>query len=153
MAIYLLDTNTISYLADHASGFHEPTKRRLQAIAEDSEIAISILTLYELTYGLQYDPARSRLVSIVREEEVGIIPLSEAGAEIFAALKHAYRRRTGAPERAIGRHNVDLILASTAIVEKAVLVSNDAIFKALAQLEPRLSVENWAGSSNDPEAA
>ena len=144
MAAYLLDTNTISYLADHASAFHESTKRRLQALSEDSEVAISILTLYKLTYGFFYDPARSRLLSIVKEEQVRIVPLAEAGTETFAKLKHAYRKRTGANEKAIGRHNIDLILASTAIVEGAILVSNDAIFTTLAELEPRLSVENWA---------
>lgn len=145
MTLYLLDTNTISYLADHASPFHSPTKQRLQSLAEGSEIAISILTVYELTYGFLYDPAHSRLLSILKEEPVRVVPLTEAGTEPFATLKHAYRRRTGARERTLGRHNIDLILASTAIVEGAVLVSNDAIFTTLAELEPRLTVENWAG--------
>ncbi len=49
MTIYLLDTNTVSYLADHASAFHRPAERRLAEVPEDSEITISILTLYELT--------------------------------------------------------------------------------------------------------
>lgn len=144
MTLYLLDTNTVSYLADHASAFHEPTKRRLGSVPEESGIAISILTLYELTYGFSHDPASSRLLSIVREGQVKVVPLTEAGAEAFAALKHAYRRRTGGSGKAVGRHNVDLVLASSAIVEGAVLVSNDALFRTLAELDPRLTVENWA---------
>jgi predicted nucleic acid-binding protein len=144
MTLYLLDTNTVSYLADRASAFHEPAKHRLGSIPEESEVAISILTLYELTYGFVHDPARSRLLSIVREGQVRIVPLTEAGSEVFAALKHAYRRRTGGRAKALSRHNVDLILASSAIVEGAVLVSNDALFRTLAELEPRLTVENWA---------
>ena len=144
MTTYLLDTNTISYLADHASPFHQPAARRLAELPEESEIAISILTLYELTYGFFYDPVHSRLLSIVKEEPVRILPLTEAGTETFAALKHAYRRHTGARERTIGRHNIDLLLATTALTEGAVLVSNDAIFPTLATLEPRLAVENWA---------
>lgn len=144
MTTYLLDTNTISYLADRVSTFHEPTMRRLGDLPEESEVAISILTLYELTYGFFYDPAHSQLLAIVKEERVRIVPLTEAGSEIFAALKHAYRKRTGARERTIGRHNIDLILASSAVAEGAVLVSNDAIFTALSELEPRLVVENWA---------
>ena len=51
---------------------------------------------------------------------------------------------TGARERELVRHNIDLILASMAVVEGAVLVSNDAIFPALAAIEPQLLVENWA---------
>ena len=143
MATYLLDTNTISYLADRASAFHEPAKRRLLSLAEGSEMAISILTLYELAYGFQHDPAHSRLLSIVREEGVRIMPLTEHGASIFATLKQLYRQHTGASRKALGRHNIDLILASTAIIENAVLVSNDTIFKALAALEPRLAIESW----------
>jgi predicted nucleic acid-binding protein len=143
MTIYLLDTNTISYLSDHASPFHGSAKQNLQKLLEDDEIAISILTLYELTYGFFFDPAQSRLLSIVREEQLRIVPLTEAGAEAFATLKHAYRRQTGATEKTIGRHNIDLVLASTAIVEDAVLVSNDGMFETLVALEPRLKVENW----------
>ena|SRR3712207_6469218 len=146
MATYLLDINTISYLADHASVFHEPTKRRLMELPSESEVAISILTLYELTYGFFYGPAHTRLLSIVRDEQVRLVPLLEGGAETFAKLKHAYRKRTGAPERAMGRHNIDLILASTTIAEGAILVSNDTMFTTLAELEPQLSVENWAAS-------
>jgi predicted nucleic acid-binding protein len=144
MATYLLDTNTISYLADHASPFHPPAKRHLAGLPQECEIAVSILTLYELTYGFLYDPVHSRLLSILKEEPVRIVPLTEAGTGIFAALKHAYRRQTGARERTIGRHNIDLLLAATAVVEGAVLVSNDGIFVTLAGLEPRLTVENWA---------
>ena len=40
--------------------------------------------------------------------------------------------------------DTNIIVASTAIVEGAVLVSNDRIFRILATLEPRLVVENWA---------
>jgi predicted nucleic acid-binding protein len=144
MATYLLDTNTISYLADHASPFHPSAKRHLAGLPQECEIAVSILTLYELTYGFLYDPIHSRLLSILKEEPVRIVPLTEAGTGIFAALKHAYRRQTGARERTIGRHNIDLLLAATAVVEGAVLVSNDGIFVTLAGLEPRLTLENWA---------
>lgn len=143
MTTYLLDTNIVSYLADHASPFHQPASRRLAELPEGSEVTISILTLYELTYGFLYDPARSRLLSIVREEGVRIVPLDEAGAETFAALKHTYRGHTGGRERTIGRHNIDLLLAATALVEGAVLVSNDGLFVTLAALEPRLAIENW----------
>lgn len=85
-----------------------------------------------------------RLIAIVREAGIDVLAPSAPGAEIFASLKNAYRRHTGARERDLVRHNVDLILASTAVVEDAVLVSNDGIFAVLTQREPRLLVENWA---------
>src|SRR3982750_850230 len=101
MLTYLLDTNIVSYLADRAPPFHQPTKRHLNELPQECEIAISILTLYELTYGFFYDPVHSRLLSILTEEPVRVVPLTEAAAETFAALKHAYRRQTGARERTV----------------------------------------------------
>src|SRR5689334_14353919 len=144
MRTYLLDTNIVSYLADPSSPFHERVADAVLALAEGDRLAISTLTLYELAYGYVRDPGHSRLLAIVREEDFVVLAPAEAGAEAFARLKDAYRRHAGLREKALVRHNVDLILASTAILEDAVLVSNDAIFAALAELEPRLAVENWA---------
>jgi predicted nucleic acid-binding protein len=144
MPTYLLDTNIVSYLADPSSAFHERVAAAIGSLPDDSRLAVSVLTLYELAYGQERGPAGRHLLAIIRDEGVGVLAPSEAGAEVFARLKDAYRRHTGARSRDLVRHNVDLILASTALVEDAVLVSNDAIFATLAALEPRLMVENWA---------
>jgi predicted nucleic acid-binding protein len=42
------------------------------------------------------------------------------------------------------RHNVDFILASTAMEQEAVIVSKDSIFSKIQKFEPGLQVENWA---------
>jgi predicted nucleic acid-binding protein len=144
MVLYLLDTNTVSYLADHSSAFHAQTMRRLSGLPEPSKVAISILTLYELTYGASYGRSHSPLLSILDAEQVGLIQLPRSGASIFAEFKHSYRQHTGAREKTLGRHNIDSLLVTTAIVEGAVLVSNDGLFRTLAELEPGLILENWA---------
>ena len=144
MRTYLLDTNIISYLADPASAFHQQVADAVRSLPDESLLTISLLTLYELSYGYVRDPGHSRLLAIIREEGIGVLAPSEPGAEVFARLKNAYRLRTGVRERELVRHNVDFILASTAITEGAALVSNDTIFRTLSELEPRLEVENWA---------
>jgi predicted nucleic acid-binding protein len=144
MQTYLLDTNIISYLADPSSPFHERVADAICSLPDESRLAISVLTLYELAYGYVRDPGRASLLIIVKEEGVAVLGLPEAGAEVFARLKDRYRLHTGARNRDLVRHNIDLILASTAVVEGAVLVSNDGIFATLARLEPRLAVANWA---------
>ena len=146
MRTYLLDTNIISYLADPSSTSHNDILEATKSLPDENRLTISLLTLYELAYGYVRAPGHSRLLAIVREEGIEVLLPSEAGADVFARLKEAYRLHTGIRERALARHNLDLILASTAIVAGAVLVSNDAIFATLAELEPRLSVENWAKS-------
>lgn len=42
------------------------------------------------------------------------------------------------------KHNVDFILATTAITEDIVLVSNDQIFRDIQEVSPGLRLENWA---------
>src|SRR4051812_48963304 len=115
MRTYLLDTNIVSYLADPSSPFHERVADAILALPEEDQLAVSILTLYELSYGHLRSTSRSRLLAIVREEEFGVLMPQEAGAEVFAPLKAAYRRHPGARDKALVRHNVDLILASTAV--------------------------------------
>ena len=144
MWTYLLDTNIVSYLADPSSPFHGRVADAIRSLPDATRLTVSVLTLYELAYGQVRDPGRQHLLAIVREEGVGVLAPTAAGADAFARLKDAYRIHTGARERELVRHNVDLILASTAIVEDAVLVSNDGIFATLARIEPRLTVENWA---------
>jgi predicted nucleic acid-binding protein len=50
----------------------------------------------------------------------------------------------GTDQKAVDRHDVDFILASSAIAEDAVLVSNDKIFLSVRDIEPTLRLENWA---------
>lgn len=50
--IYLLDTNIISYLADPNSPYKDKIKNKLLALSENDVVSVSIITLYELSYGL-----------------------------------------------------------------------------------------------------
>lgn len=43
----------------------------------------------------------------------------------------------------IKQHNVDMMIAANAIWLNYVVVSEDKLFTALAELESRLRVENW----------
>lgn len=49
---YLLDTNIISYLTDPNSPYKDKIKKKLLALSEDDIVSVSIVTLYELSYGL-----------------------------------------------------------------------------------------------------
>ncbi len=146
---YLLDTNILSYLEEQASPFHAKTKARLARLADNDEVFLSLLTLYELRYSVSVSaPEKARrLEALVRSyrEQFPVLPLTEQGADIFGAIKAKYRReRPGINQKALDQHNIDFILASSAIAEDAVLVSNDKIFLAIRDIEPALRLENWA---------
>ena len=48
------------------------------------------------------------------------MPLTETGADIYGDLKAIYRQKTGMSSKAATRYNVDIILASVALVPAAV---------------------------------
>jgi predicted nucleic acid-binding protein len=111
MLTYLIDPNIISYLADPASEFHERVLAATQRLQSQRRLAIPLLTLYELAYGFRRDPGLERMMVLVRDGGIEVLVPSEAGAEVFAQLKDAFRLHTGARKHELARHNVDFIVA------------------------------------------
>lgn len=143
MARYVLDTNILSYLADTVSPFHAAAHDGLAALADEDEVALSVLSLFELHHWFAYHPADRRVV----EELIGdfdVLPLPHAGAERFGRLMRALRG-DGLSRREVRRHALDGMIAVTAVEHGAVLVSSDALFARLATLEPELRVIRWTG--------
>ena len=147
MTRYLLDTNIVSDLqTDTEAG--AKILNKLKHLDRGDEVAVSIIVLYELTYGL-HNLVDKRQKGAVQQgidfikEYLTIVPLDLKEVDIFAQLKIRYKQATGITKNAIKRHNLDLLIASTAIAIDAVLVSDDALFGKLAKIEPRLKYENW----------
>jgi predicted nucleic acid-binding protein len=146
---YLLDTNILSYLEEQSSSFHARTKEHFFRLSDEDEIFIPILILYELRYSVSAAPPEKteRLKALINSylEQFPVMPITERGSEIFGDIKAKYRdKRPGINQKALDQHNIDFILASSAIAEDAVLVSNDKIFLAIKDIEPSLKLENWA---------
>lgn len=143
MVRYILDTNVLSYLADTASPFHAAAHVRLTALADEDEVGLSVLSLFELHHWFAYHPADQRLAEeLIRDFTV--LPLPEAGAERFGRLMRALRG-SHLSRREVQRHALDGMIAVTALEHEAVLVSNDALFTRLATLEPALRLISWTG--------
>jgi predicted nucleic acid-binding protein len=140
MARYVLDTNVLSYLADTDSSFHAATHDRLAALADEDEVALSVLSLFELHHWFAYRPSDRRLVEELIQDFT-VLPLPEGGAERFGRLMRALRG--GLPRRQVQRHALDGMIAVTALEHGAVVVSSDALFARLAVLEPDLRVISW----------
>ena len=147
MSIYLLDTNIISYLEDSNSSFYNILIDKIGSLDDSDIVSISVLSLYEYEYSITHADGilREELQKTKNtiKEIFQVLPLSIEGAEIFGELKNAYLNKTGINKKAVNRHNVDFMLASTAIIENAVMVSNDNIFKKLTEINPELQYENW----------
>lgn len=112
-----------------------------------------ILSLYEYEYSICFadkDLAQQLLKTKQNLLELfEILPLTLRGSEIFGEIKTAYRKKTGINQKSLERHNVDFVLASTAIADGAVLVSNDKIFEKLIEIYPYFDLTNWTVSLAD----
>src|SRR3954453_20272128 len=111
MARYLLDTNVLSYLIDTASPGHAAVHAHLAALADTDEVALSVLSLYELHHWFAYDPAALAAQEIIASFPV--LPLPEAGAAVFGALMRDLRLELGRSD--IQRRAVDGMIAVTTL--------------------------------------
>lgn len=146
---YLLDTNIITYLYQADSLFHQAVSNHMLKLAHNAEIYVSLLSLYEIEYGIALstnkrikDDFISMLKSI--QQKFPILPLCKKGSEIFGVLKAGYMKQTGITKEAVKRHDIDFMIAGSAIAENAVLISNDKIFKQLKKIHSDFLLENWA---------
>jgi len=131
---YLLDTDTVSYALRGAEGVAE---RILEHTP--SELAISAITLSELTFGAQRRKSR-RLLRLIEGfvHDVAVLPYDEAAAHAYGKLATQLMER-GTP---IGTN--DAMIAAHAIAAERTLVSNNLRhFRKVRGLH----VETWADAA------
>ncbi len=154
MTKYLLDTDIVSYLADSKSQFHDPVFRKLYSLSNKDKVFIHILTLYELEYGISCGvPGLEAMLSETERtflNRLPVISLSREAAKIFGRIKYTFRKKIemnfknkNELEKNLQQKNVDFIIASSAIETGSVLVSNDAVFLQIKEIEMGFRVENW----------
>ena len=147
MRRYILDTNIVSNLQqDNENGLK--VLEKLKSLNAEDEVSVSIIVLYELVYGLNNISDEEQKEAVEQgidfiKEYLSVISLDMKEVDIFAKLKVKYKKFTGINKNAIKRHNLDLLIASTAIAMDATIVSNDRIFEKLMEIEPKLKYENW----------
>jgi tRNA(fMet)-specific endonuclease VapC len=132
--IYMLDTNVCVYIINK-----QPTTycKRLERIWQKYTIAVSSIVLAELQYGVANSRRKEEnqiLVNILMSKlEVMDFP---ASAALYYGELRVYLKREG-----IMMGNNDLLIASHALCERAVVVTNNiSEFKRV----PGLVIENWS---------
>jgi tRNA(fMet)-specific endonuclease VapC len=129
---YLLDTRVVS---DFIKG--EPgTQARLKQ-TPPTDIAVSVITVMELRYGLLINPQRAQKIEPAIASflsSVTILPFSNAEAEQAAQIR-AVLKSQGQP---IGAY--DGLIAATALQHNLLMITaNQREFDRV----PRLQTENW----------
>jgi tRNA(fMet)-specific endonuclease VapC len=132
--LYLLDTNTASYILN---GRSDAARRRLWRLDAKERVAISAITEAEIRYGLAKKPSAVRLSEAVEEflAAIEILPWDSDAARTYGRLRAAM---TSAGKSLSA---MDMLIAAHAIAVDAVLVSNDGAFRHAKGL---LGLVNWA---------
>lgn len=130
-ALYVLDTNTVSYVI---KGTIPRVQERLARVPM-AQVAISVVTEAELRFGVARRPDAKHLRIAVEEFllRVTVLPWDSRAAAEYANLRAALER-AGTP---IG--NLDLMIAAQALAADAVLITNDAALRRLK----RVKTEDW----------
>jgi tRNA(fMet)-specific endonuclease VapC len=132
--LYMLDTNTVSYVL---KGKSPAARARLAALGPNEVACISIVTEFELEFGLAKNPTARSLRRAVQWflARIQVLPLGSAEARIYGQLR--------AQQEAAGRplESMDMLIAAHAISLGAVLVTADNVFDSVSGLAGK---ENWA---------
>ncbi len=144
---YLFDSNTVSDFYDKDSDGYAKICEKLSALKNTDEVYISILTLYEFEYGYANAPDDKK--SVVRkkieeaQQDFEVLPLSQKGAKLFGVLKKSIKYSRKLNKENIKKHNIDIMLVATALVENCILVSADSIYIEIKRFNSKLKLENW----------
>jgi tRNA(fMet)-specific endonuclease VapC len=133
---YLLDTCVISDFIKNEPGTQTQLKQ-----TPPTDIAVSIITVMELRYGLALNPQRAQKIAPTIDQflnSITIIPFTNAEAEQAAEIR-ALLKTQGQP---IGPY--DILIAATARAHQLIMVTaNQSEFDRV----PNLQTENWRQAS------
>jgi len=136
VTLYLLDTNTVSYIVKGKSPAARAQLERA-GLRGDREIAISAITAAEIFHGLERigaGPPRRKAIDVFLSM-VTIHPWDLGAAEAYGTL----RARQEARGTTLGPH--DLQIAAHALALGAILVRHDHAFRQVTGLA---GPEDWA---------
>jgi predicted nucleic acid-binding protein len=72
-----------------------------------------------------------------------VLPLTPEAARLFGSLKAGLSKVRGLSSKGSKLHNIDVMLAATAIAEDCTLISGDSMYADLQKIDPTLHVEDW----------
>lgn len=149
MKRYVRDSNFLGTLEDSDSPEYKEIFKKLSSLPDEDEVCVSIISIYEYYFGIFNAPDESLSQQLLKTKDTIleifiILPLTLKSAELYGKIKTAYKKQIGATRAGMRKHNVDFILASTALEQQAVIVSKDNIFLKIQEFEQKLQVENWA---------
>ena len=127
----MLDTNTISYFVRG-----NPNTVREIVSRDHSSLCISVIAEAELLYGIERNPAATRVARVIQEflARVESLPWTSQESGCFAVT----RTKMELSGKSLQLH--DMLIAAHALSLGATLVTSDAAFRHV----PDLAIEDWS---------
>jgi tRNA(fMet)-specific endonuclease VapC len=134
MIRYMLDTDISSFFI---KGAYPDLDSKIQTIPND-QLCISVITRYELLFGLELKPDATTLKILVTSflQRITTVTFDSQAAASFATVS-ALLRKEG-----IGMGTMDAMIASHALSINAIVVTNNIKH---FEIVPNLQIENWLG--------
>jgi len=148
MKKYLLDTNIISYLENPNKDEYWKVIDNLASLWNDDIVHISMLSIFEYQSSIELvkDDTLKKILTDKKNELLKIFQIENLKLNqeiIFWELQKWYLDKTWSNTKSAKKHTVDLMLASQCISEDIILVSNDNIFKIIAEFRDDFKHQNW----------
>lgn len=150
---YILDTNIIHFLEA------EKLEERKDTInynydnklnIERNNILISILSICEFESSKTASD-NDKIVQDLQEAEnflynkVARITISGNTPAYYAKIRYLYKKTYGGTSKSLGKHDIDFLIAATALEFDLVVVSNDKIFNRIRKILPEVfKWEDWS---------
>lgn len=145
---YIFDTNAVSFLFDDLTGKnHTKLFEFFSKLNNEDFVYVSVVTLYELEYSLSNSSVekKERIQHMINNvlRFFKILPLPTNGAKIFGELKQIYKKRKQKSKENIKKDSIDIMIASTAIINSCTVISYDLIFKDISEEYKDLKTGNF----------
>jgi predicted nucleic acid-binding protein len=145
---YLLDSDIINFLYDdQRRPEHQKIHQELSKLSNDDRLLTSVLVIYELEYSFYNAPEDKtpaiRNTNAIFNDFDAILPIVPSAAPIYEEIKANLKKDKNLSRKEMRKHNIDLMLASTAIDTSSVLVCGDKIYQYISKIHNDFVYENW----------
>ena len=145
---YIFDTDAIvAFYDDTNQEKHTSVHNKVSSLKENDNVYVSVLSLYEYYYSYSnaVDEEKDKILTTIKEfeKDFPVLLVENMGASIFGELKAKYKASTGTQRKNMKKFNIDLIIASTAISNSCIVVSNDKVYKKFSEMREDFKCESF----------
>jgi len=144
---YLFDTDSINFFFKQSLPQYPYIRKRVASLDDNAILQVSALSIAELEYSLflASEGKKGEIITLLDQvrKNLSVVPFTDSAAVSYAEFKGKLKQKLRISTENMKKHNIDIMLASTALCENAVLISADGLYEKLAEMTPQFQYENW----------